>query len=48
MLVTEESYNEIMRMNAASMICDRKNDFRFKSFVEEFIKFFSYENRDMG
>ena len=48
MIGTEGANNEITRMNAASMICDRKNDFRFKSFVEEFIKFFSYENRDMG
>ena len=34
MIGTEESNDESMRMNAASMICDKNKEFIFKGFYE--------------
>ena len=35
-------------MNKALMICDKNEKYRLKNFASEFIKFCSYENRQMG
>ena len=48
MIGTEEENNEIMRMNAASMICDKIKGLKFKSVSEDFIRLCSSENRQTG
>ena len=48
MIVTEESNNKVMRMNAYSIIYDKNKEFKLKIFSEQCIKFYYYENRHMG
>ena len=45
MIVTEESNKYIMRMNSASMICEKNQELKFKMFAEECFKLCSYRNR---
>ena len=47
-ICNEESNNESMMINAASMICDKNKEFKFKCFSEEFFKLCSYENIQTG
>ena len=47
MIGTEKSNNESMIMNAASIICDTNQDFKFKSFAEECFRLCYYENRHL-
>ena len=48
MIGTEKPNNEIMRMNAASMICDKNQEFKFESFSKERLKLCLYENMKTG
>ena len=47
MLGTKESNNERIKTNAASMICDKNKEFKFKSFAEDCFNFFSYQGREI-
>ena len=47
MIGTEEYNYKITIMSAASMICDKNKEFKFKSFAEECFKLCSYENRNV-
>ena len=44
MIGTEDSKNENMRINAAYMICDKNQEFKFKRFAEECFKVCLFEN----
>ena len=48
MIFTEETNNEIMRMNTDSIICENNQEFEFKSFSEEYEILCSYENSETG
>ena len=48
MIGTVEANIETMRMNAASMICDKIKSIKYKKGCEQCIKLCYYENRDMG
>ena len=48
MIVTEESNNEILRMNSDSTICDKNQEFKFNGFAEECFNFCSYRNGKTG
>ena len=45
MICTEESNKESMRINIASMIFEKNQEFKFKSFPEKCFKLCSYEDR---
>ena len=48
MIVTEETKNESIRNNAASMIGEKNKELKFISFAEIFIKLCSSENIQMS
>ena len=48
MIVNEEYNNKSMRTNADSMICDKNQEFKFKSFAKEYFNLCSCENRKTG